>query len=190
MQKEIDMAVFAKRLKEARAERGLTQKELAAMSGVSTVMISSYERTDAETGKNPALSSVFAIANALDVSIDWLCGITEQKNTSKEIDTTVFLCSYLQFFNRIDKKTAEKLRESMKSSFDGISIQIYKPIFGANKSKCLYHFTKEYLEVFPVLKNSDLPAEIVQTIIEKIIDKYKDIPINQLLSDGFDMGLS
>lgn len=190
MKQELDMTAFGKRLKEARTEKGMTQKDLADLSGVSTVMISSYERSEAETGKNPALSSIFSIASALDVSIDWLCGRTDKKSVKPKIDTKTFLLCYLSFFNsggvgKLSDRQLQKMIKNMKSSFNGISLDIYKPIFGEKKAKTIYHFTKDYFEVLPVLRNGGLPLEIQNTIITKIIDDYKDIPIKQLLSNGF-----
>lgn len=174
MQKEIDMAVFAKRLKEARTERGLTQKELAALSGVSTVMISSYERTDAETGKNPALSSVFAIANALDVSIDWLCGLTEKPdvmNESSKIDTDLFLRSLIAMLDRTQI-------DNTQTYMNGINRQMYAAeIFQFSYA---YNFIEEYLEVQPVLKGEYLPEPIKDTVISKVISKYKNMTIDDL----------
>lgn len=183
MKNDIDMLTFSKRLKEARTGQGMTQKELADLSGVSTVMISSYERTDAVTGKNPALSSVYAIAKALDVSIDWLCGTTENKSLSEKINTKTFLLCYLQFFSKLSEKDINKISASLKSSFDGIAIEIYKPIFGAKNKKNIYEFTRDIVEVLPVLKKDYLPVEIQTTIINKIMEKYEELPINEFLFD-------
>lgn len=66
--------LFAARLKRARKNIGLTQKGLSDLSGVSTVMISQYERGDISTGKNPSLENTLKIAKVLNVSLDWLCG--------------------------------------------------------------------------------------------------------------------
>ncbi len=72
--KDFNVELFCNRIREARNKKGITQKELSQLSGVSTVMISAYERSNITSGKNPALNNIFAIAEALDVSIDWLCG--------------------------------------------------------------------------------------------------------------------
>ncbi len=183
MKQELNMTTFGKRLRETRAEMGITQKELAELSGVSTVMISSYERSDAETGKNPSLNVVYSIASALGVSIDWLCGTTENKSLSEEINTKTFLLSYLQFFSKLSEKDINNLSASLKSSFDGIAIEIYKPIFGAKNKKNIYEFTRDIVEVLPVLKKDYLPVEIQTTIINKIMEKYEELPINEFLFD-------
>ena len=179
----MDLSVFGKRLKEARTEKKISQKELSALAGVSTVMISSYERSD-EKGGNPSLANAAAIANALNVSLDWLCGIEKEKDTEQKIDTYSFLLSYLQFFRLVNDKAAKNLTKDLENPYYGISIEVYKPIIGAKKSKHLYHFTKDILEVLPVLRKNALPVEIQKMIIQKIISDYKDIPLEQLLADG------
>lgn len=62
--------VFAERLKKAREGAGLTKKALSEKAGVSVVSLVDYE----SRSKTPNLTSVCAIANALDISVDWLCG--------------------------------------------------------------------------------------------------------------------
>lgn len=64
------MKKFAERLQEAQKQRGLSQKEMAKMIGITPASLSAYMR-DAKT---PALDIAVKIANALGVSIGWLCG--------------------------------------------------------------------------------------------------------------------
>lgn len=65
---------FPERLKFTRQKAKLTQKQLAELSNVTAATISSYE---AEGGtKVPSLDKVIALAKALNVSIDWLCGLS------------------------------------------------------------------------------------------------------------------
>lgn len=59
---------FGDRLKELRLEKKLGQVEFAKKIGVGKSIISSWERNESE----PTLSNVIAIANFLNVSIDYL----------------------------------------------------------------------------------------------------------------------
>ena len=67
--------VFAERLMVARARRLTTQAALAEMIGVSGQTISAYERNI----QIPSLDIAVRIADALDVSLDWLAGREETK---------------------------------------------------------------------------------------------------------------
>lgn len=61
------MNTFAKRLKDTRKERKLSQAKLARLCGVSQSAIANYE---AQTRSNP--KDVFRLADALGVSAHWL----------------------------------------------------------------------------------------------------------------------
>ncbi len=64
----MDRTAVAKRVAEARRARGMTQEELAAKADVSPTHISVLERGV----KLPNLDTFIAIANALEVSADYL----------------------------------------------------------------------------------------------------------------------
>ena len=64
----MDLSAVAKRVYEARKAKNLTQEELAAKADISAAHISVLERGV----KLPNLDAFIAIANALDVSADYL----------------------------------------------------------------------------------------------------------------------
>lgn len=61
------------RLRSARAMRGLTQRQLANLSNMGERMFRKYELGEC----NPTLDKASAIADALDVSLDYLAGRTD-----------------------------------------------------------------------------------------------------------------
>ena len=64
---------FAKRLRELRKEKGLSQVELGEHLGYGYTAISSYE-----TGRNePSYNDLLRICSILDVSADYILGISE-----------------------------------------------------------------------------------------------------------------
>lgn len=68
-----------KRLKEARKAAGLTQKDLAALTGMTNGAYSTYE-----TGSRELPVSKFVdILKVLNVSADWVLGLTETKEVEK-----------------------------------------------------------------------------------------------------------
>lgn len=64
------MADFKDRLREIRMERGLTQQELGDKIGLHGMSISGYERGV----KHPSFEALDNMADALDVSLDYLLG--------------------------------------------------------------------------------------------------------------------
>ena len=64
---------FKERLKEVRKEQGFSQKEVAEMVGVSASCYANYEQGTRE----PSLSILAKICDALDVSSDYLLGLDD-----------------------------------------------------------------------------------------------------------------
>lgn len=68
------MNVFAQRMKKAMDERRVTQSDLASMTGLGRSSISQYL-----SGKNePKVKTIMTIADALNVSVEWLTGQIEE----------------------------------------------------------------------------------------------------------------
>jgi transcriptional regulator with XRE-family HTH domain len=61
---------LGERIKEARWERGMTQKELSEKTGIHINALSFYERDMVD----PSFCCVVWIAEALEVSLDYLAG--------------------------------------------------------------------------------------------------------------------
>lgn len=83
-----DLNVFSQRLREARIAKGYSQAELADEAGVTAATISSYENATtskkSNTPKFPSIDKVILIAEKLEVSIDWLCGLELKKTETTE----------------------------------------------------------------------------------------------------------
>ena len=89
------LTIFASRLREARKKCGLSRAQLADRMGISHQAISYYEADDASIRRSPTLTSVVAAAQALGVSIDWLCGL-------KDYDTGTSFTNYRDIVELID----------------------------------------------------------------------------------------
>lgn len=72
--------IFSERIKEIRNARNETQKEFAKFVNSTAATISAYENGT----KNPSLEVVANIANKCNVSIDWLCGLSDKKQINKK----------------------------------------------------------------------------------------------------------
>lgn len=75
---------FRDMLVKARKEKGYNQEELAERIGVSRQAVSKWETGDAQ----PALAQLIALADALDISLDVLCGRVESTTATASTPTT------------------------------------------------------------------------------------------------------
>lgn len=74
------MSVFSERLKKAMSHRNMTQKELAVKTIISEVTISRYVNGQ----RTPKAKTIAKIAEALNVSSDYLLGIDKSKRGRPE----------------------------------------------------------------------------------------------------------
>ncbi len=102
----MDNTIFAQRLKEARTALKLTQTELSKLSGVTPATISAYECADGSKGKNPSLDNALKLAQALNVSLDWLCGSIV---SSPKIQITDFLKLLVKLDEKGTKVSIDKI---------------------------------------------------------------------------------
>jgi transcriptional regulator with XRE-family HTH domain len=69
------MSVLSRRLRQARFEKGLTQAQLAEKAGISAEQEGLYERSKSE----PTARNLYGMSRALDVSTDYLLGLSDTK---------------------------------------------------------------------------------------------------------------
>lgn len=74
-----DMKLISARIKSCRQEQDMTQEQLGKMLGLNKSTIQRYENGKIEKIKLPIIS---AMAKALNVSPDYLCGTTNQKKAT------------------------------------------------------------------------------------------------------------
>ena len=71
--------ILAKRLKECRKQKGLTQNQVAIYCDITEKAYQNYELMTRE----PKLEILIRIAEFFDVSLDYLVGCTDQKSVNK-----------------------------------------------------------------------------------------------------------
>ena len=91
--------LLAKRMKELRMDRGLTQKELGEIINVTKVSICCYENST----RTPTLETLLDLANYFEVDLDYLLG-RDKKVDSKEKTKTI----------RMAKEEIELMKELRK----------------------------------------------------------------------------
>ena len=91
--------LFAKRLRELRKERGLSQVDLGAELGYGYTAISAYE-----TGRNePSFADLIHIGEMLDVSADYILGISDVRKPYAVLDKSELI--------RLHNRAAELAKE-------------------------------------------------------------------------------
>lgn len=90
--------LFGKKLRELRRSRDITQEKLAEMSGLSLQYIGEIERNR----RNPSLTSMESLAEALNIPIGDLFNLEEFQRSDKELRETLI--------RQVREATPEQLR--------------------------------------------------------------------------------
>jgi transcriptional regulator with XRE-family HTH domain len=98
-----------KRIKKVRQAKGWTQEQLAEKIGISQKQVSAYERGT----YNPSTEVLLKLAEALDVSLDYLVFERNDQNPNSEIKDR----ELIRYFGAIDN-LGEKDRRTVKEILD------------------------------------------------------------------------
>ena len=104
-------SIFGQRLKTLREARDLTQEELSARAGISAAMISHFE-----TGRRQRASAdnFVKLANALDVTIDYLIGRSDEPQVAGERFAAAF-----RGLSQASSETVDSALAVVKTLVDG-----------------------------------------------------------------------
>lgn len=178
--KTLDMELFAKRLREARKDKGWTQKTLSEETGISVAMLSAYENPEAKAGKNPSLATAYILANALDVPIDWLCGL-DDRNTHQ--NTEIILTSLLSFIfdnpYRTNIKREWRENPNATDSRDGIMLCWLEAV--VEDSSLMSEFLSKAIELKLIAQKDILTSDMLETLKKNLIDRYSNIEWKSLI---------
>lgn len=126
--------VLSKRIKELRQKKDLTQRQLAKMANTTPTSVSAYEKGQ----KTPSIEVLCNIANALETSVDWLCGNKITKPICTYADVIKSLLSALSNIEFTIDGTFD-MNTDIKWSYINICNDVLFDFFvGYRKMKAIY----------------------------------------------------
>lgn len=144
---------FGENVKYIRSESDITQKEFANIIGVSAATVSAYEQGE----KIPNLSVAMKIAKKFNVSLDWLCGLSDKENQTisdvKDAAKTLFDIGKIIEF---EIKYVEKSRERLDREYE-LSHQI-PVIFFHNKE--INYFLSEWEKIYSLYYSKTISEDL------------------------------
>ena len=158
------------RIKELRTSKNLTQKEFAETLNISTVSVSSYE-----TGvTTPSLDMIINISNRYNVSIDWLCGLSDKMTLDKQITTYKDLFQLL--IAVLDTRYVNKKDAPVVDTIDAESSEV---CFTFHSDENIHNFFWKWCDMFKLYSTGTIDEELYQMWLEKQLKEY-DRPINEV----------
>ena len=154
---ESELQIFADRLKEFRLQKKMTQKDFATKIGITPAALSLYE----SNSKNPSIGVVKRISEVFGVSIDWLCGLSEQMTLNAEPQTLADIA--LKIIELLNSSSLYRFKLDRSLDFNGRPAEF-----------CL-EFPRiteldEFFQNYQTLQNLSCDAEEKQRIINTWLD--------------------
>ncbi len=155
---------FSKRLKELRTSLSLTQSEFAKEIGTTQATLSSYENTS----KLPAIDILITIAHKYNVSLDWLCGLTDNNGSELSIVTYSDLINVLSAIATL-KNLDSTVSIEEQSDFD----MCHHPVANIKiNDQILVDFFSEWTDVLALCKKSPSGKKLYNIWIKDILARY------------------
>lgn len=168
-----EFVVFAKRLRELRESQNMTQAEFSKMTRFTQATLSAYENSL----KVPSLDIVMSIASKCEVSIDWLCGLTDKRSSQEKIETySDFIQAILPILNNVASCIEDVNLDLYDRKFDTEKIESSKYTVSSLcfLDKKIRSFFNEYINIKNLLANGTIDKEMFDIWIEKSLRKYDE----------------
>lgn len=149
-----DFSVLAVRIKELRTSMKMTQKEFSAFVGCTAATLSAYENGS----KSPSLEIIKGVAEKCHVSIDWLCGLSENKRNDDAPQT------YADVIDLLIK--AEK----------SVHFHVGKEKITV-KDSVLQYFLEDWGKILPLLHEGTIDNRLYKLWLDDKKREYKDVHI-------------
>ena len=170
--------VFGQRLRELRLQHKLTQKELADKLGLGVSSVVLYEKSK----KAPPLDTAIKTAMFFQVSLDWLCGLAENTETTalKTYDNVIRALVRLDELIKADVGRY-KIAPLSIISFDGEVFDSYdRYVFGITfPDGKLDKFLESWQNMKNLLDTGTISQELYDIWLDKQINDVRGIEIEQ-----------
>ena len=165
--------IIAKRIKELRRSLSLTQNDFGQLINVAQTTLSSYEKGT----KTPNIETLYNISKKCNISLDWLCGLSD-------IKTTANFTSYDDIFKlliNICKSIKIDLEKYYYSNNEGD----YNMSLIA-KNKVLDEFLEKWSKIKSIYDDNTIDEDTYKIIIKSIIDKYHTSSLDENVLENTD----
>ena len=161
-----DECSFSSRIKELRESLKLSQVQFALSVGTTQTTLSSYENTN----KTPSLDILKSIATTYNVSLDWLCGLSDKKDLSQTPKT---YADVINLLISLEKSPNINITFNTKQ-YDSSSCPFieHKNVFIEINDKHLLDFYEEWHDILSVCKKSPSGEKLYQIWIKDIYERY------------------
>lgn len=179
-----ELEIFANRIKQLRNSLNMTQKDFSEYIGIKQQTLSGYERGIIK----PPLDIAKNIAEKCCVSMDWLCGIKDQKEFKLEINNYKDIALILLEISKIGTfPNVFELKECKLDGWDKYFRSDNGGRYRGNSNRFaliippeekLLNFFSANKELNRLYEKGQIKQDIVTTWYNGALEELKEIPIN------------
>lgn len=169
-----ELEIFSLRIKELRESTQMNQREFSQYVGIKQQTLSGYERGVVK----PPIDIAKNIAQKCNVSLDWLCGLTDKKSYNSEIKT------YADMFQLIIKLTkTESFFGDWDIIFEDNSVYTDMSRTGIdsaylrNYDQTVAAFFKDWEQMQKLYKENTIDEHLYDLWLSDKLKQYENIPL-------------
>lgn len=163
---------FSTRLRDIRLEFGMTQKEFANMVESTSATISAYENAT----KNPSLEIVMNIAEKCNISIDWLCGLSEEKELKPEINNYKDIAVRVLELLNADIHCYGFYLELFTKFHEAFEEPEYVHALSLPQEPEFLKFIETYKDLYALYNSGKIQQRVIDTWLDGALEELKKIP--------------
>lgn len=157
-------SIFALRIKKLRQMNNLNQASFAKLIGTNQSTLSAYENGD----RLPPFEILLSLATEFQVSLDWLCGLSENTFTPFKANTYADIFQFIML-----------LKESPLPIDISVSNTEHKSMQVTLTDPTIVHLYEEWLDILRICKNNSHGEKLYQLWKNDILKQY-NYPIKNL----------
>lgn len=159
--------ILSARLRESRIKKGLKQNELSGLTGLRPATISAYESTKKDSRATPSIESLVKISEVLGVSIDYLCGLSEQEGTRDIVQEYLeAIANTMEIFQYPGEESVVKVDESAHERVASI-------VFPADSF--MDEFVSTWQNVWKLHDGKLMDSETYDLVTKQIVTRYRPL---------------
>ena len=160
---------LSSRIKGLRTSLNMTQAAFSESIGTSQNALSGYETKD----RIPSYDILISIATKYNVSLDWLCGLSDIKSLSHNVATYSDLFKILlQLFNTKYTDDNSNCIKNFSFSSNIATLNFYDP------SRRIKTFIQEWHKMYNLYTENTIDDELYSLWLDKKLNDVYDIPLD------------
>lgn len=168
---DFELKIFSERIKELRTKMGMTQAKFVEGIGITSSALSAYEKMQ----KVPSLAVAKKIAEKYNVSLDWLCGLSDQMENNKTLET---YSDIIKELGKISEAINFNVRLKNESDCEPPFREAYI-VIDEFDDEPLYRFLVDWKNILDLYKAGTINKDLYRLWIDDQTTQYKEANIKR-----------